>query len=654
MFTHSPLSQADREIRLLRFTDTTTDNHETISLELQHVSLNDDISYAALSYTWGTTDCSVEVRLNGRRFRITQNLYEALQQLRQNGIKSWLWIDAICIRQSNHVEKAWQIMQMPETFGRAKVVYMWLGAASVETNLTMDFISRVGPKARACDAGAFSLDLKKEELITSYIKRQSSFPEADGADSKLGRFFYDLLSEAALQTQSPLTTGIRDILQRDYWHRIWIIQEVVLAKDPIVVIGEKCVPLDVFDAALTAIRRCKRWNFNLMHPAWNNFCPGFSDHLYRIISLDIRRLRHYLDWFPVRLVDVLFENTTERGRPRYIATDPRDILFGLLGVLDKEQIRGIRVDYNKSVVDVFTDLTRALIVSGEEGGSPFHLGFCDPGEPAGYLPTWVPDWREIGMHGVRTSPIYRRRAFNTSLRFSQQISASSAEGDGKVLHRFGCRVDTITAVMHPPEWVQATPSGEYQVKDTDSWFQSIVTFTGLDSESGPGEDYIWRTIMRDGIEGVPVGIWYGPNIEEARAICRKMMRAQHVDAKSLTDEQVKSIYRSRLLSGLDPNCQTLNDQQVALFASLWRKALGSWNRNRTLFKTSKGMLGLGHIGIQAGELVTLIWGTGSPVTLRPRLDGGFYFRGDAYVDGIMGEGEYYCGNHLVEEEFYIY
>ncbi|WKT53907.1 hypothetical protein QSH57_004491 [Fusarium oxysporum f. sp. vasinfectum] len=208
--------------------------------------------------------------------------------------------------------------------------------------------------------------------------------------------------------------------------------------------------------------------------------------------------------------------------------------------------------------------------------------------------------------------------------------------------------------MHPPEWVQTTPYEPSGLKDPDNWFRSIATFTGLGSESGPGEDYIWRTITRN----TPPKLTRIPPqertsiIEGTCTLRRKIMRLQDVDARSLTDQEIEFIHHGPLYNNFDSNSGVLNDQQVTWFATNWRESLSCGNRNRTLFKTSKGMLGLGHVGIEVGDIVSLIWGVSSPIVLRQRRDGGFYFCGDAYVDGIM-QGEY-LENGPVEEEFCIY
>jgi hypothetical protein len=65
----------------------------------------DTVPYDALSYTWGGTDKTSTVTVNGKTFNVTENLLSALQHLRSENIDRVLWVDAICIDQDNKREQ---------------------------------------------------------------------------------------------------------------------------------------------------------------------------------------------------------------------------------------------------------------------------------------------------------------------------------------------------------------------------------------------------------------------------------------------------------------------------------------------------------------------------------------------------------------------
>jgi len=63
------------------------------------------VSYEALSYTWGSASNARQILVNGRRFEITKNLWFALQFLQRDSSSRTLWIDSICINQTDNDEK---------------------------------------------------------------------------------------------------------------------------------------------------------------------------------------------------------------------------------------------------------------------------------------------------------------------------------------------------------------------------------------------------------------------------------------------------------------------------------------------------------------------------------------------------------------------
>jgi hypothetical protein len=83
-------------------------------------------TYEALSYCWGDPNNKVDVICNGRRLAVTANLYDALQALRDEQKSRVLWADAMCINQTDNVEKSHQVRSMDRIYRKARAVPVWL------------------------------------------------------------------------------------------------------------------------------------------------------------------------------------------------------------------------------------------------------------------------------------------------------------------------------------------------------------------------------------------------------------------------------------------------------------------------------------------------------------------------------------------------
>ncbi|KAI0457411.1 heterokaryon incompatibility protein-domain-containing protein [Xylaria acuta] len=84
-------------------------------------------TYAALSYTWGRSPKSQHILINGEKVHVTPNLFNALQYLRSADFPLTIWIDALCIDQDNHAERAPQVSIMDIIYKNCEVVHIWLG-----------------------------------------------------------------------------------------------------------------------------------------------------------------------------------------------------------------------------------------------------------------------------------------------------------------------------------------------------------------------------------------------------------------------------------------------------------------------------------------------------------------------------------------------
>lgn len=135
-FHYRPLNYTDGEdIRLLCLHPGSF--HDPIRCDLFHASLEFEIEYEAVSYTWATEDgdaslseriaCGYVGELEAADLAVTKNCFSALRRLRDTSHERMLWMDAISIDQSNREERNHQIELMARIYSLAWQVLVYLG-----------------------------------------------------------------------------------------------------------------------------------------------------------------------------------------------------------------------------------------------------------------------------------------------------------------------------------------------------------------------------------------------------------------------------------------------------------------------------------------------------------------------------------------------
>lgn len=90
-----------------------------ISCTLQTVSLLAKPAFLALSYTWGDPKIRKSITVDGKSSQITQNLWDALYHIRKDHEEVTIWVDALCINQTDFEEKNSQVPLMKHIYQMA-------------------------------------------------------------------------------------------------------------------------------------------------------------------------------------------------------------------------------------------------------------------------------------------------------------------------------------------------------------------------------------------------------------------------------------------------------------------------------------------------------------------------------------------------------
>jgi hypothetical protein len=131
-YRYEPLDPSKRTMRLCHLLPASEENDPlecTINVVEIELVANE---YTALSYTWGSSQDPRWIRLDSKPFIVQRNLFEGLKAPRKGIGECVIWIDAICIDQTNISERNHQVSMMGQIYRNAEEVYMWLGLAEHE------------------------------------------------------------------------------------------------------------------------------------------------------------------------------------------------------------------------------------------------------------------------------------------------------------------------------------------------------------------------------------------------------------------------------------------------------------------------------------------------------------------------------------------
>lgn len=160
-------------------------------------------SYEALSYVWGAIERQkYSITLNGVPFWVSRSLHQVILRLRRRDGPRVVWIDALCIDQSNLSERGSQVLLMRQIYSSATRVIVWLGDHEPWG---------LGKVCTTSQAREYRSDTSRTEELHYGTARV-----------------------------------IARLLSRDWWTRIWIVQEVIVARQVTIQCGRQTLDWDDF------------------------------------------------------------------------------------------------------------------------------------------------------------------------------------------------------------------------------------------------------------------------------------------------------------------------------------------------------------------------------------------------------------------------
>jgi hypothetical protein len=454
---YSPLNLAAGEIRLLRLLPSTDTE---INCALSHFPLDSAPSYIPISYVWGSTADLVPITVDGHSFRVTRNLFTVLRNLSTHPARrgshdsqtsddgdGFYWVDALCIDQSNAVERSQQVARMRHIY-ECPAVFISLGTPGARDAAAMEAIER---------------------LSSSNFSR-------------------------SLDTHGVDWAALTAFFGKAWFSRMWIVQEMVAPRridGRVLTSGSMSVTFrNVFKVAMTlcgvemrdlsaeagarwnliaGLRRCCLLGQVLL--SWN-YCS--SEQLF---------------------VALLWACRDQE------ATDPRDKIYALLGLFERSQLPSILaevdlwegekrapnfeegtlvVDYGRSVEDVYASVVCAVV---RATGNLDVISACQG--PSGFGRSWVPDWSLPWGRG--------------SLLLRNMMLLSEDIGDEGAVHASGnlmaqgvfsddSRVLTVKGVRHSAIFQTEEPWSGRSVDDELNYVQAWMNMM-----STPGGQLAMRT-----------------------------------------------------------------------------------------------------------------------------------------------------------------
>lgn len=579
------------QFRLFRITRKTIDARIELALEIHN--LNEVPEYIALSYCWGDDPPNIPCICNDNlSITITETLHAALIQCVLNYAGYW-WVDQVCIDQHSNIDKAQQIPNMGRIYSKASKVITWLGTADYE----------MPPVYR---------------LIKNFVDQTEVLFGRDLDWGNFGFFYFHVLPRVASylvlgSVDDPAWDALDHLMKRPWFQRTWTIQEFWLANELYLVCGDYSIEWDQIIAFLFATMKVLAGKQTRISGECATGISFWFD-LRTCRGADAKNLN------PNLIVEEIMSKK---------ASVPHDKVYGLLTMFKHLGLGDLSIDYDAPFQSIFASFTKRVISLHEDlsilqlkRAQP-EIESTDPPE----LPSWIPDLRHPHVRDRHDHRAFEALDVHGEARLFLATGLSKCKidlDDSLSLSLKGVKVSTLQMASQPSGTLRGQWNGPNVLKFGD-WWETIQS-SGDDVYPATGETLdvafararIWDTFPRS-----------SPDRYQGRRVLHRSPMADDIRRDILYQEELES--SAEEFQAEEVQIEKLDPE---LGAAIIR---GTFDQR--LFIDDADHIVIGHESCLVGDEVWLVMGSALSYILRPLTTGGYEFKGEAYVHGIM-DGEY--------------
>jgi hypothetical protein len=378
--------------------------------------------------------------------------------------------------------------------------------------------------------------------------------------------------------------GINQIALNPYLHRLWTLQEIVLAQYSRIIFGHFCIPSNVF---IVAGNRHEFDGEIRIIPANFELNARVSGIIRAFRALCYRQPKQ---WGPNEGLVHLAAMNAHRD-----STRDEDRVYALLGMITNWYGRKpIQPDYTKSVVDIYTHVTREYI-EGTRSLWPLALSHLR-GKYHGQLPSWVIDWTAFRSVNPKDD---MRHALNQMTRLYR--ANANWTGELEILNGRYIELEVIKlgVVSVTSEEMAYRTLGPFLRHGLQEWTQAAYS-DGVPEKYFNGEDWyrvLLRTLCGDTSHGDDMWRCEEKDIENEISLFKSIFQNEEELARDVEKRQKDPLesYKTNFGVGkaLEVNCD-----------------------NRRLFRLDQGLIGVVDRIVDVGDEIFLIRNCPVPCVLR--------------------------------------